>query len=212
VISGDVSAFDADILSALQSVILKNDTLLLKQSFKPSALTQYHIKAYYKVDWKPHQPLVVELMGQGSLPVIETVNVMMDTTKVYSYSDSTPVIIRSNGNEALTIDSIAYSSGDINSFGIDFSALKNLRLDSGAVLSIPVRFKPTVVGLHQVVLEATQDALPNFGRDKSYITISGFAIDRNKPDVILKVTGPDQTFACRMPFWMCQFRILATRH
>lgn len=160
------------------------ETYELDFGFYAAEPRKYEATAIMKTDWLMHPDISVHLIGEGTLPQIKVFDVIMDTTVIFHRRDSICKIIDSDGNEILTIDSIFFGNGDDNSFIFDYSPLKNIQLESGNNLKIPIAFIPQKLGWNEVTLKVVHDAMPAYQRDTAYILVKGFAI----PDDTLKAT------------------------
>jgi len=186
--------FDTTAFSAMDFNLLPGDTISINTSFNPFDTLYYHLNTRFKVDWKYHEPVTVELMGRGTVPQISTIDVAFDTTKVFSKRDTIAAVIKSFGNEKLTIDSAKYFSGDSSSFKFDYNLFRNLIINPLAgdtLFSLAIQFKPQRIGHHEMTVELTHDAAPSFIREKSYFKISGtsVSVDTIKPVINADLTG-----------------------
>jgi hypothetical protein len=190
-------AYDPDFKGdfSLQSVRFI-DSLPISISFRPSTIGRKSLTAYYKVDWKLHPLVSLEVLGEGVLPGIETYDVDFDTIFVDETLQKNATIVASKGNENLYIKEILPSSGDINSFEIDYSKLRDLILPPDSLLTIPITFKPSFVGYHQMELLVFSDATLSDTFVVSKIKISGFARSRDtlNANLIFKYLVPE--YAC----------------
>ena len=158
------SVFSTYSIEELNEEIEPGDSATLQFSFKPVLTNYYTTEIDLNVDWQLHNDLSIELLGIGTIPQIQTLDVDFDTIIVWTDKDTIAKNIFSFGNETLTIDKIVPISGDTSSFVIDYSKLSDLKIDSGYYLDIPIDFFPKRVGKHQLTLEVTHDAAPNYQR------------------------------------------------
>ncbi|MFA6571301.1 MAG: T9SS type A sorting domain-containing protein, partial [Bacteroidota bacterium] len=114
--------------------------------------------------------------------------------------DSNALIIKAEGNENLTIDSIYYFSGDTNSFTINYNQFKNYLLNVDSSVSVPIQFHPTVLGQHELILEVLNDAAPNYQREKAYIKIQGFCIEEDTVDADISIADLGSPVACQFRY------------
>lgn len=183
-------------LSSINNLSINEfDSSAINLSFRPSLVGNYNLEAEYSTNWKQHQNVIISLKGIGTLPIIKTNDFVFDTTEIYNIRDSIAFIVASLGNEKLNIDSIVAIQGDSNSFDIDYLKLKNISILENNNLSIPIRFLPTKLGYHELILEVTHDANPNYERSKSYIKISGTAVEPTNSDIEISIIT-NQTYIC----------------
>lgn len=185
-----------DILQSMNITIPARDSISIDLYFDPLNTLKYHIQAEMKSDWRLHPKINIEIDGQGTIPTIETFDVVFDTIVVYNVIDTIAGIILSGGNEQLTIDEIIPLSGDIASFEIYYPGLKDLVLQSGDSLEIPIRFFPTRIGQHKLLLGVRNDAMPNYERTIDTVIITGFALPGDTIIIISALSGPVDLIAC----------------
>ena len=164
-------------------------------SFKPTIIGDYLIESEFSTNWKLHQNVILTLKGIGTIPIINTNDVVFDDTEVYSSRDTISKIITNSGNEALSIDSIIPISGDSSSFVINYDLLKNISVIENGQLEIPIEFKPIKLGYHELILEITHDANPNYERSTSFVKISGTAIEPAQTKIDISIVT-NETFVC----------------
>lgn len=171
------------------------DSLPMEIRFQPTIEGLRTQRAYYTVDWKLHPKVIIEAVGEGVLPKIETQDVVFDTIFVDDVDTKTFTILSSKGTDNLFIKEIKPIAGDINSFEIDFSLLRNLYLPSGENLAIPITFHPSFVGTHQMILEVLTDATPTDTFLVSFVKITGYARSRDtlNANLIVKYLVPEFT-------------------
>jgi hypothetical protein len=190
------SVFSTYNIEELNKEIEYGDSTALQFSFSPVLTNDYSTEISLNVDWQPHDNLSIELLGVGTIPQIQTFDVDFDTIIVWTDKDSIAKNIFSFGNETLTIDKIVHLSGDTSSFVIDYSKLSDLKIDSGFYFDMPIDFFPKRVGKHQLILEVTNDAAPNYERKTSYINLIGFAVPADTTDMEIILTTPEDLTAC----------------
>lgn len=183
-------------ISAIKDLkIAENSQAKLDFSFKPVSVGNYLVEALMSSNWKLHPEFKITLKGIGTLPVINTKDLIFEDTEIYKYRDTNAVIINNSGNEILSIDSIYVINGDSSSFEIDYSKLKNFTVGIGEDYKIPVRFKPSKLGLHQLNLGVMNDANPNYLKTPANFKILGNSIIPQSSDIeILFVTN--SIYAC----------------
>lgn len=187
---------NSDKISKINNFIInKDETKSIGFTFIPSKSGDYNIEAELGTNWKLHQNVLLTLKGIGTIPIIKTNDVKFADINVYETRDKISQIIINEGNEELTIDSIVPISGDFNSFEIDFTLLKNLRVAESKNLEIPIKFKPSRLGYHELLLEVMHDANPNYQRSTSYIKVSGTALEPTDRDIEISIVTKE-TLVC----------------
>ncbi|MBI5325249.1 MAG: hypothetical protein HZB41_08265 [Ignavibacteriae bacterium] len=172
-------SFDSTSVFSIDKNLEPGDTMLILNSFYPEDTLSYYSKAELIVDWKLHEPVTLEMTGKGTVPIISTIDVDFDTTKIFETRDTIAAVIKSYGNEKLTIDSARYFSGDSSSFELDYSLFRNLSINplaADSIFSLPIKFKPSRTGHHEMIVEVIHDAAPAYMRDQAYLRISGNSV------------------------------------
>jgi hypothetical protein len=168
--------FDKSEITTFSSQIKEFDSIKVKTSFKPSDFNERVYEAEFKSDWKLHKAINLKLRGYGTMPDITTFDYDFGKLHLNLIKQENVLIIKSGGNEKLTIDEIKFSSGDDKDFIVDYSNLKNLILYPDSQLIIPITFSPTKIGKRELVLEVIHDANPNYKRSSGFIKITGFGV------------------------------------
>ena len=192
-------AFDTSSFSSIDLNLEPGDTIAVNNSFYPWDTLSYQSKAQLIVDWKYHEPVTVELIGRGTVPQISTIDVAFAQTKIFSKRDTITAVIKSYGNEKLTIDSAKYFSGDSSSFKLDYNVFRNLiinPLSGDTLFSLPIQFKPQRTGEHEMTVELTDDAAPSFNREKSYFKISGSSVQEDTLTPVINADLTGRFFPC----------------
>lgn len=145
--------------------------------------------------WLQHKPIYVTVKAQGTLPVIKVNNYDFGIVPIYSNQKHAHAIINSLGNELLTVDSIVIISGDTNSFIIDYSQLKDLKIATNDSYICPITFIPEFLGEHRILLEITHDANFSYLRSRDTVEIVGICVSDN-PDFNFRLELSD-IYACQ---------------
>lgn len=188
--------FFAD-FNKLNNIII-SDSFPIEIRFTPNSVGNKNQKAYFKLDWKLHPEVTIDMKGNGVLPGIKTFDVQFDSIFVLEEVKNEFKIILSNGTDDLFIKEIVPISGDINSFEIDYSKLINLVLSPDSTLSIPITFKPGFVGLHQMKLLVLSDATSADTFLLSYINVYGYAKGRDTLKANLVVNQYLPEYLCNL--------------
>lgn len=171
-----------------------------KFQFSPKYLDTngYEIQAKYNSTWKLSPDYSISLYGLGTIPQIKTENVDFDT--IYVNQEKTilnKTIIKAGGNEDLTIDSIIPVFGDIASFEINPIYFNKNVIKLFDQFQIPIKFKPTRVGEHKMLLAIINDAMPNYNRKVDSVWIRGFAVNVFPPTIDVTF-ATDSLLACQL--------------
>ncbi len=207
-VSGDVSAFVTTGSGIKNFEIQENDSVQVSASFipPPDGVRSFSATEHYSVtNWRLHPKVDATLAGEGTLPVLSAFDTDFGTVQVNRTHDSTTVCIRSDGNEALTIDSIYIAGGDATSFIISSAELRKKRVVSpGDSIVIPATFTPTTIGYKEIILAAVHDAAPNFQRRTSQFRFYGNASpdDTLQGDMQLKMNAGTMPACLRQPIVM----------
>lgn len=140
---------------------------------------QYSLRARFVERWTPHDTIIVNLLGQPTLPTINTYDIDLDTIKILDYRDSTVDVIFSNGNEDLKIKRIFKLVGDENVFTFDKSFYDSRDIAQGVTEKLPIRFNGLTLGLQNMTLIVESDAAPNYETKVDTIRIRGFVAERD---------------------------------
>lgn len=138
----------------------------------------------------------IELHGIGTQPFIRVHDTYLGTIVEGQTKDSNCVLFKTYGNESLSVDSIIIVSGDISSFSIDPTYLKNQIINYGTAYSIPIAFNPKRIGKHSVKLAIYHDALPAYKKTMSIVEIWGNAVSIDTIKVDISNTGSVRTRVC----------------
>lgn len=171
-----------------QKSIPANDSIPIFIHFAPNDTGEAQISANYSIEWKRHPKVTITAKGTGTLPIIQTFNVFLDTIFVDSSIKRIRPIIASIGNEELRILEIKPIFGDFSSFIIDYSSLKDIILPVDSVLDIPIVFSPKFLNEHKLALEIVSDASPGWGTRVDTIYITGYAIPRDTVKASVSLT------------------------
>ncbi|MGB9851553.1 MAG: T9SS type A sorting domain-containing protein [Candidatus Kapaibacteriota bacterium] len=172
------------------------DSIPITIRFQPTVEGRRTQKAFYSIDWRLHPQVVIELVGEGVLPKIETYDVVFDTIFVNDFAIKDFTLLSSKGTDTLFIKEIKPFSGDINSFDLDNISLQNLHLAPGEDLTIPIIFHPSTIGKHEMLLMALSDATSADTFLISVINVKGFARSRDTLNANLLVNYSQPKFTC----------------
>lgn len=190
--------FNSAAISAINAIVGADSIYTLNLQYNPFDTSDYYLSANLICDWVLHPLIQIYITGKGSIPVINTYNVDFGTISYGNQKNLIPAIISNTGNEDLTIDSIFILSGDAQSFTIDYTALKNLKIAQKDSLSIPITFQPKNLKDNVLLLGVVNDAMPAYQRKLDTIIVRGFAVAPGNLDV-------DMELQSDMDFTSCQY-------
>lgn len=185
-----------DKLIDLNVSIPAEDSIDLSFNFIPIDTLVYKNVATYFVDCIKHPYISIKLIGQGTIPVIHTDTIYLGTHKVGSRLDTNVSLLKSIGNEELTIDHIEIYDGTLEHFEIDLSPFKNIKIDVDNELFAKIQYVPQSAGSHQIRLIAQNDAEPNFKRRVDTIIIIANAIPADTLNCEMFVVVPELIYSC----------------
>jgi hypothetical protein len=177
-------------------IINPNNIHKLELGLTPIDTLDYYLQALYNTNWDLHPALTVTVNAKGTIPVIQTKNVNFGNIRIFDEVESNETIVLSKGNETLTIDSIIPFSGDFDSFIMDYTQLHNLSILENGELNYLIKFSPKKLGYHELILAVIHDAMPNYLRDTSYISITGNAIQPDSYNVDITIDD-NKVESCR---------------
>lgn len=156
---------------------------------------QYKLVAKFVERWSPHDTITVTLLGQPTLPKIQTYNIDMDTIKISKFRDSTVKVLSSLGNEKLSISRIFLLSGDENVFTFDNTFYASRAIGVNTDESIGLRFNGLTLGRQNMTLIVESDAMPNFETKVDTIHITGFVEKQDTLNLAI-LTEDKQIISC----------------
>ena len=188
--------FNTDEIISLITVLPPDSSIYIDLTYIPVGEGEHRTIASFSTDWKFHKPIVIELLGEGTIPKIEVKDLYLGKIPVFSSFDTIATIIWSKGSESLTIDSII-EINPIASIDITLIESRNLKIEPDDSLSSLIKFKPDYVGTHELYLDLTSDAAENYQRVNHRIRIWGEAIPLDTADAEIKIFMSDKIFYCK---------------
>lgn len=155
------------------------ESYALKFTYNPldvNDFTPYRLEAELIERWLPHDTINLIITGNPTLPNIETVDIDLDTIRIFNYKDSSASVISSLGNEKLKIKRILKVLGDESVFEFDNSFYSTRDLDINTTEQLNIRFNGLTLGPQFMVLVVESDAAPNYGTKTDTIHIRGFVL------------------------------------
>jgi len=153
-------------LNNLKNKILQPDEeLKLDIKFKPTDFGKKIGSLIFEYDGEG-SPAIVQLFGQGIIPIIQVITNSIDfgRVKVGIEKDTIQVVtIKNIGNMPLTINKIYQSGPDI----LDFLNLNNantLIIQEDEELKLDIKFKPSKIGVLSSVINFEHDAAGNLAK------------------------------------------------
>lgn len=183
-------------LASLNLIIEPNETETFNLFFDPIDTLDYVLIGGYSLNWDLHPPFSIESIGKGTIPTIETFDYEFDTIPILNSIIELPILIRSGGNEALTIDRIYPKSGDISSFNINYNDYDDIVLQPDSSLAVPIEFYPNRSGDFSMIITVISDAMPNFQRVEHDIEIIAHAKAYEADNIELRVYLDEDLFSC----------------
>lgn len=171
---GDRSAFLHSLAVADLLVVPRGGVVEIPIRFSPAAVGDY--TSMLDFDSEGGTLLSLTLRGNGTLPVISMQDTTIGPTRVGERRQYAITVVRSEGTEALTVDSLWLEGADRAAFAFEALPTFPLRLVPGEQLVIPVWFEPQREGLHLVRVYTRHDAQPNYLRAIANATIHAVAI------------------------------------
>lgn len=153
--------------------------------YNPTDTIRYQLTADLMCDWGPHPPVIVDIRGLGTLPVVKTNNYNFGDVEIYTQKNANPILLANTGNEVLTIDSIYVLENTNSAFTIDLCDEANQKLAIYGNKSWQINFAPKNLGKHRLVIGVLNDALPNYARKVDTIVVEGNSV--TPPEVNAKV-------------------------
>lgn len=191
------NAFDS-VQFVINLPIQDSDSIPLQLTFSPQDTGFIYSEAVYSTSWKYGNNITIKAIGIGTLPVIETYNVVFDTIFIDEVASSNRTIISSNGNEDLFVYKVLPVGGDIASFEIDFPSLQGLAIPIKQSFTTQIKFTPKFIGLNILKLLVVSNAVPGpeLGEKQDTLTISGYAIPRDTIKAHLELEKYGSDFLC----------------
>ncbi len=171
---GDRGAFLHSLAVADRLVIPRGGLVEIPIRFSPSAVGSYSSILDFETDGGAM--LSLALRGSGTMPAIAMSDTTIGPVKLGERRQFAITVVRSEGTETLTVDSLWLDGNDRAAFGFGALPTFPLRLVPGERLVLPVWFEPLRVGLHSVRVVARHDAQPNYLRATASATIQAVAL------------------------------------
>ncbi|MFM7775088.1 MAG: choice-of-anchor D domain-containing protein, partial [Candidatus Kapaibacterium sp.] len=180
--SGDTPEFLHSLPLGRGVRIPPKDSFVVTVRFYPQAVGDYRSVLRF-VPKRPKDAVIdVVLRGRGTLPQIAVSDVDFDTINVGATRRRSPRIVRSLGNESLTIDTVSIQGPDAASFRISDRDRAYRVLPTGDSLAPSIDFVPKRPGLHTMTLVVRHDADRAYFRRESTIIVRGWARDTTRDD------------------------------
>lgn len=181
----DEEDFNYKVLKSFNQTLGELGIAPLNFKYNPNDTVSYQLTAEFQCDWKPHPPIIVDIRGRGTLPVVKTNNYDFGDVQIFTEATANPILLTNTGNEALSIDSIYVIENTNSAFNIDLSKEINQKLSIYGTKSWLIRFAPKNLGSHRLVLGVLNDALPNYKRKVDTIIVLGNSVA--PPQIVAKV-------------------------
>ncbi|MFN9150768.1 MAG: choice-of-anchor D domain-containing protein, partial [Bacteroidota bacterium] len=157
------SAFSLSGVPAKGARLDSGDSLLLRASFRPTTRDTFSLESPVSIDWAPHAPVSITLVGVGVMPDIAVQDVNFGTIVVDTQRDTLVDLLTtgySGGNAELLVKAIRIVGPDSSSFVLPASFLTSV----GTPRPLPSRLKdvvvfvPTRLGAHECFVDVDHDA------------------------------------------------------
>jgi len=195
----DDGGFVTDELVNLNEMIYKGDSLSVSLSFMPQDTKTYQTITELTLSWQLHDPITIELIGNGTLPEIITHDIIFDPIEVFTTKDSNAVIIEAQGNEDLSC-TLTEITGDSQHFVINNgnqSILNDLKIEFGSNVTIPIKYAPKTIASHEMILTFEHDAAPSFEKRTSRVRIIGSAYSADTASLSSIFSIDNHIIACQ---------------
>lgn len=161
----------------------------IRVGFSPNSVGPISDTVFLQVDWKPHEPAWIALVGRGTMPGIRTIDVDLGDVVVNTSKDSVARVLESNGSEPCTILSQNQGGPDGAYISVEGGGISSQIVPIGNGIDLPIQFSPQRLGIHRIELIVVSDAAP-FGQthvDTISIIGRGVPVPRDEvvPDMIL---------------------------
>lgn len=165
-------------------------------SFMPMMERDYSDTVFVQVDWKPHEPVWIALLGHGTLPAVKTHDVDMGDVVVGTTRDTMVLVLESRGSEALTVFTRTDGGTDVSSFSIGTGLAAPSTIDTSTTITIPISFTPNREGPHSMQIELGHDAAPYGVTASSTISIIGNGVPLPHVQLDAELLAPSTINAC----------------
>ncbi len=197
---GDTMQFSADELLASRFTgiitIPSAGVASTDVSFHPNGVGSWSTTTSLVVDWRFHDTVTVQFVGEGTLPIIVTQDIDLGTIKLDERKDSVCRLYAASGTEALTVDMATTGGQDITAFNIEPSLLTPRRLAIGDEVSGAIGFVPQHIGRHDAWIDVTHDAAPAYGRVVSRIRITANVVGLDTTSISTSINALPSFIAC----------------
>lgn len=180
-------------IQALHQVVEELGVVKLDLKFNPVKAEKYQLTAELICDWLPHPPVIFDVRGSGTIPVIKTNNYDFGDVEIFTTKDAQPTLISSIGNEDLTIDSVFVIENTNSAFSIDLSGEYNQKLVVNNNKSWVINFSPKYLGKHHLILGVVNDALPKYQRKIDTIIVEGNSIAPPNVNAKINIISEDRS-------------------
>lgn len=165
-------------------------------SFHPGGVGLWSTNTTLLVDWRFHDTVEVQFLGEGTLPIIVTQDIDLGTIKLDERKDSVCTFYAAGGTEALTVDNATTGGQDISALTIQPTVLVPQRLSIGQDVRGTIGFVPQRIGRHDAWIDVTHDAAPAYGRVVSRIRITANVVGLDTTRVSTLVNASPSFVAC----------------
>jgi len=170
--------FYGDEIKSLNKSLKSNDSIEIITSFKPDLEGQLKLKAFISVLSIGHSDVIIDMKGEGIIPVVEPMIIDFGEVKLDKTKDTSEIVIFNSGSDKLYINFKEFL-GDKNSFIINDGVLdiiKNQTIDIANGIRSKIKFIPQKLGLNELYVIFEHDANPAFAITDTFFILRGIGI------------------------------------
>lgn len=175
--SGDMAAFLHSLRTNEVLVVPSGGSVSFPLRFSPSVVGPLASTLEFTTD--DEKTIVVQVVGVGTLPAAVMRDTIVGPVQVGKQETYGILILRSEGNESLAVDSVWIDGPDEASFRIETVLQYPLVVPPGARIILPITFSPRREGIHEALISVRHDAAPNYLQQITRSRLAAIAI---KPD------------------------------
>lgn len=172
---GDVTAFLHSLRINERLVVPRGGSTSIPLQFSPPVVGPLASSLEFTTD--DGQVIAIPITGFGTLPIPVMSDTIVGPVKVGEEKTYSILVLRSEGNESLTVDSLWIDGPDKSSFRIETVRQYPLVVPPGERIELPITFLPRRGGMHEVFISVQHDAGPNYVRRISSSKLAAIAVE-----------------------------------
>lgn len=172
---GDVTAFLHSLRINERLVVPRGGSTGIPLQFSPPVVGPLASSLEFTTD--DGQVIAIPITGFGTLPIPVMSDTIVGPVKVGEEKTYSILVLRSEGNESLTVDSLWIDGPDKSSFRIETVRQYPLVVPPGERIELPITFLPRRGGMHEVFISVQHDAGPNYVRRISSSKLAAIAVE-----------------------------------